>query len=69
MAIEVFKRGPLRKRKFDSYLLELHYLLGMAYKDKGKRSNALRELKRVYSFDISYKDVAKEIEELENPIN
>ena len=65
MAIDVFKRGPLRKTNLDSYLLQLHYLLGIAYKEKGKKADAIRELKRVYAFDMNYKDVQKEISELE----
>lgn len=66
LAIDVCKRGPLRKINLDSYLLQLHYLLGIAYKKKGDKQNALRELKRVYSFDVNYKDVGKEIQEIES---
>lgn len=65
MAIDVFKRGPTRKTNLDSYLLQLHYLLGTAYKEKGDKQDALRELKRVYAFDVNYKDVQKELSELE----
>lgn len=65
MAIEVFKRGPLRKTNLDNYLLQLHYLLGYAYKQKGFKKDAIKELKRVSAFDMNYKDVQKELKELE----
>jgi tetratricopeptide (TPR) repeat protein len=64
MAIDVFKRGPLRKTNLDRYLLQLHYLLALAYKDKGAKADAIREFGRVYAFDVDYKDVTKELEEL-----
>lgn len=65
MAIDVLKRGPTRKTNLDSYLLQLHYLLGTAYKEKGVKTDAIREFKRVYSFDMNYKEVKKELSELE----
>lgn len=65
MAIEVFKRGPTRKTNLDNYLLQLHYLLGNAYKKKGAKVDAIRELKRVYAFDMNYREVQKELDELE----
>lgn len=65
LAIDVFKRGPLRKINLDSYLLHLHYALGIAYKEKGDKANAVRELKRVYAYDINYRDVEKELASLE----
>jgi len=61
LAIETFKRGPLRKINLDRHLLQLHYLLGQAYKEKGQKANALKEFKRVYSFDINYKNVGSEL--------
>lgn len=65
MAIEVFKRGPLRKINLDSYLLQLHYMLGIAYKEKGDKQNAIRELNRVYAYDVNYRDVSKELSALQ----
>jgi len=64
MAIITLKRGPTRKTKYDPSLLQLHYLLGIAYKGKGQNPNAIRELKRVYAFDMNYKDVAIQLEKL-----
>jgi tetratricopeptide (TPR) repeat protein len=64
-AIEVFKRGPLRKRKLDGQLLQLHYYLAAAYEGSEQKSKALKELKKIYAFDINYRNVAKEIERLE----
>jgi hypothetical protein len=37
----------------------------MAYKEKGAKADAIRELKRVYAFDMNYKEVKKELAELE----
>ncbi len=64
LAINVLNRGPVRKTNLDNYLIYLHYLLGVAYKEKGEKQNALRHLRRVYSVDMNYKDVAKEVQEL-----
>jgi hypothetical protein len=64
MAIEVFKRGPLRKTNLDSYLLQLHYLLALTYKEKGSKADAIREFNRIYSYDMNYREVAKELENL-----
>lgn len=66
MAIDVFKRGPLRKTNLDNYLLQLHYLLALAYKEKGSKADAIREFGKVYAFDVNYKDVAKELNLLKN---
>ncbi|OGD84132.1 hypothetical protein A2572_03335 [Candidatus Collierbacteria bacterium RIFOXYD1_FULL_40_9] len=65
MAIEVFKRGPVRKTNLDPYLLQLHYLLATAYKKKGSKTDAVREFKRVFAYDMNYRDVQKELAELE----
>lgn len=64
-AITTLKRGPTRKTKYDPYLLQLHYLLAMAYKGKGQKANAIRELKRIYAFDVNYRDVAILLEGME----
>lgn len=65
LAVNVIKRGPLRKRNLDKQLLLLHYLLGKAYKKLGEESKALKEFKKIYAFDINYRDVVKQIEEIE----
>lgn len=65
MAIEVLKRGPVLKRNLDPALMQLHYLLGKTYMEKGDKKNAMKHLKKVYSVDMSYRDVAQRIEEME----
>lgn len=64
MAIEVLKQGPVRKTNLDPFLLQLHYLLGIAYKEKGIKASAIRELQRVYVYDMNYRDVQSELERL-----
>ncbi len=66
MAIEVLKRGPVLKRNLDPTLMQLHYLLGKTYMEKGDRKNAIKHLKKVYSVDMSFRDVDLRIKELEN---
>ncbi|MEI6514126.1 MAG: DUF4236 domain-containing protein [bacterium] len=65
LAINVFKKGPLQKRNLDDDLMELHYSLALIYKESGDRANALKHFKRVYAENVSYKDVAQNVEELE----
>jgi tetratricopeptide (TPR) repeat protein len=65
VAIETLKRGSTRKRNLDGRLVLLHYLLGKAYKKKGDKTRALREFRRVYAFDTSFRDVEKEIRSLD----
>lgn len=63
-AIEVLRRGPTRKTNLDGYSIRLHYLLGVAYQKKGQKANAVRELKRVYSADVTYKDTGELLRQL-----
>lgn len=62
LAIEVFKKAPLMKRNLDSTLLELHYNLGLLYEASGDKKNALKHFKKVYAYDMSYKDVMGKVD-------
>jgi len=63
-AIESLKMAPMRKRKLDQDLMEVHYLLGEAYSRKGDNKNALKHFKKVYLQDVTYRDVAGRVEEM-----
>jgi tetratricopeptide (TPR) repeat protein len=39
------------------------YNLGLAYEEMNKPDEAVKQFKKIYEVDISYKDVAKKIEE------
>ncbi|HEX7017690.1 MAG TPA: DUF4236 domain-containing protein [Patescibacteria group bacterium] len=65
LAIDVFKKAPLLKRNLDADLLELHYNLGLVYEEAGKKKEALKHFKKVYAYDINYKEVKNKIEKLE----
>lgn len=65
LAIDVFKKAPLRKRNLDSDLLELHYNFGLVYEEAGKKKDALKHFKKVYAYDINYKEVKDKVEKLE----
>ncbi len=65
LAINVFKKAPLQKRNLDDDLIELHYNLALIYEESGDKNNALKHFKRVYSENISYKDVAQKVESIE----
>lgn len=62
LAIEVFKKAPLTKRNLDDGLLELHYNLGLVYDAAGQKANAQKHFKKVYTYNMSYKDVLSKID-------
>lgn len=62
MAIDVFKKAPLRKRNLDQDLIELHYNLGLTYENADDPKNALKHYKKVYAYDMGYKDVKEKVE-------
>ncbi|MBN1384169.1 MAG: DUF4236 domain-containing protein [Elusimicrobia bacterium] len=65
LAIEVLKKAPLQKRNLDDDLLEVHYSLALVYELSGDNKNALKHYKKVYTQNISYRDVADKIKGLE----
>ena len=64
IAIEIFKKAPLLKRNLNDDLLEVHYNLAILYKEINDIKNAIKHLKKVYAFDMNYRDVNILLEEL-----
>ncbi len=64
LAIDVYKRAPLRKRNLDDELKGIHYSLASVYEESGDQKNALKHYKRVYAEDMAYKQVAEKVEKL-----
>lgn len=62
LAIEVFKKASLTKRNLDDGLLELHYNLGLVYDAAGQKANAQKHFKKVYAYDMNYKDVLSKVD-------
>lgn len=62
LAIEVFKKAPLTKRNLDDGLLELHYNLGLIYEAAGQKANAQKHFKKVYAYNMNYKDVLSKVD-------
>lgn len=62
-AVEILKRGPVRKREMTPEKLECHYLLGQAYLGLGDKARARREFERVVAEDMDYKDVRALLEQ------
>ena len=60
-AIEVLKTAPLRKRKLDAALLEVHYQLGDIFELQDKHKMAQKHWQKVYMHDAEYKDVKTKI--------
>lgn len=65
LAVETLRNAPLRKRNLGAELVEIHYLLGMAYETMGDRKKALRHFNRVYSHDVSFPGVEEAISRLD----
>ena len=64
LAIDVYKRAPLRKRNLDEDLKGIHYSLASVYEEAGDKKNALKHYKRVYAEDMGYKEVAEKVAQL-----
>jgi len=65
LAIEAFKRAPLGNRNLDDDLKEVHYNLATIYEAAGNTKSALKHLKKIYSQDIAFRDVATRVKLLE----
>lgn len=64
LAIETLQRAPLTKRNLDDDLMEIHYRLGVLYKQVGNKRKALQHLRRVYMRDAGYGDVGQVMDSL-----
>jgi len=63
LAIAQFKKALSLTSGVDQKTKMILYNLGLAYEKMGKTQEAVDEFKKIYEVDISYKDVAKKIEE------
>lgn len=68
LAKEVLNQGLSIRKFLDNEYVGLHYNLGMAHEQLGDFQKALYEYEQVYIIDITYKDVAKRLRDLETKI-
>lgn len=61
IALETMLTGPIRKRNMDEQMCAFRYTLGKCYEANGDISNAKKQYRKVYSFDVNYEEVAKKI--------
>jgi len=64
LAAEQYRRAIARHKLFDETGMELQYLLAGALENMGKSEEALGIYKKLYSSDISFRDVAQKVEAL-----
>lgn len=65
IAIAVLKTAPLRKRLLDENLKQVHWLLAAAYKQAGRKRDAIRHLHRIYAVDPGFMGVSDLMRELD----
>ncbi len=68
LAKEVLSQGLAIRKFLDNEYVGLHYNLGVAHEQLGEFQKALYEYEQVYVIDITYKDVAKRLRDLENKV-
>ncbi len=68
LAKEVLNQGLSIRKFLDNEYVGLHYNLGMAHEQLGDFPKALYEYEQVYIIDITYKDVAKRLRDLETRV-
>ena len=68
LAKEVLSQGLAIRKFLDNEYVGLHYNLGVAHEQLGDYSKALYEYEQVYIIDITYKDVARRLRDLENKL-
>lgn len=64
IALQTLLNGPVSKRKMTNELSVFRYVLAECYEANGDKANALKQYKKIYAYDITYKDVAEKIEKL-----
>lgn len=65
LAIEPLKKAPLRTSNPDDDLIDIMFLLGNLYEEKGEKEQAKQLYQKVYTHSIEYKDVAQRLQELD----
>lgn len=64
IALETLLSGPVRKRNMDAEMCAFRYALGECYEANNDITNALKQYKKVYAFDMTYENVGDKIEKL-----
>jgi tetratricopeptide (TPR) repeat protein len=62
-AARTFQNAIKEKATFDTEKKELVYNLGLALEAMGKKEEAIEQFKQLYELDISFKDVAKKVDD------
>lgn len=62
LAARQFETALKEKPVFDEEKKELHYCLGCALDNMGRKEEAIDQFKRIYETDIGYKDVAARVD-------
>ena len=65
LAIETLKKAPLRTSNPDDDLIDIMFLLGNLYEEKGEKELAKQLYQKVYTHSIEYEDVAQRLQELD----
>ena len=65
LAIETLKKAPLRTSNPDDDLIDIMFLLGNLYEEKGEKELAKQLYRKVYTHSIEYEDVAQRLQELD----
>jgi tetratricopeptide (TPR) repeat protein len=64
LAVEQYNRAISNRPQLDSTGMQLHYLLASALELMGDKEQALKIYKKLYSNDISFRDVAQKVDAL-----
>lgn len=65
IALETLLQGPVRKRSMDIIMCAYRYTLGQCYEANNRPKEALKQYRKIYTFDINYEDIKEKIENLE----
>lgn len=66
LAVQALEQAPLHKKTLTTSLVQIHYRLGVLHEKRGDPTRALHHFDRVYSSDISYKDVRSRMKALKS---
>ena len=63
MAAKTVQEALKEKPNFDAEKMELTYTLGTLFEKMDKKEEAIEQFKLIYEVDMSYKDVAKKVDD------
>lgn len=64
IALETMLSGPIGKRSMNMQMCAFRYTLGKCYEANNDIKSALKQYRKVYSFDTTYEDVSEKITKL-----